>query len=363
MKLQSLTVKNFESWEDQKFDFHPGVNIFVGLSDTGKSAVIRAIRLAVENKPSGERYRSDFADKKAITESTIEFTDGISVSRIRSNSENKYLLTENGKTQTFEAFSTGVPDEIAEAINLTELNIQRQIELPFLLSQNPPDRGRFFNEIAGLDKIDSSQKYANSKVLEEGRECASCEKEIKRIEDELKELEFIPELEQKIQAVSELQKHQDATRIKLQTISAIYSKWRSAKAELEEAEKIDINLIAKKIKSALSLIADYRKQKEHLRIVKNIWEQYCQTNDELISLQTIDFQKLSQKVKTALQYIANYREKRRDLSQIKRSFENYISTKAELRSTEKSLVSESENFKKAIPDICPLCKRKGWKNG
>ena len=244
MKLQSLTVKNFESWEDQKFDFHPGVNIFVGLSDTGKSAVIRAIRLAVENKPSGERYRSDFADKKAITESTIEFTDGISVSRIRSNSENKYLLTENGKTQTFEAFSTGVPDEIAEAINLTELNIQRQIELPFLLSQNPPDRGRFFNEIAGLDKIDSSQKYANSKVLEEGRECASCEKEIKRIEDELKELEFIPELEQKIQAVSELQKHQDATRIKLQTISAIYSKWRSAKAELEEAEKIDINLIA-----------------------------------------------------------------------------------------------------------------------
>ena len=68
-------------------------------------------------------------------------------------------------------------------------------------------------------------------------------------------------------------------------------------------------------------------------------------------------------MKTALQYIANYREKRRDLSQIKRSFENYISTKAELRSTEKSLVSESENFKKAIPDICPLCKRKGWKNG
>lgn len=356
MKLQSLTVKNFESWEDQKFDFHPGVNIFVGLSDTGKSAVLRAIRLAVKNKPSGEQYRSDFADKKATTEATIEFTDGISVSRIRSNSENKYLLTENSKKQKFEAFSTGVPDEIAIAINLTELNIQRQIELPFLLSQNPPDRGRFFNEIAGLDKIDSSQKYANSKVLEEGREIASCKKEIKRIEDELKELDFIPAFEQKIQAVSELQNQQDAIKSKLQAISLIYSKWQTAQAELKEAEKIDTDLIAKKIQSTFALIADYRKQKEHLKKVQNIWNEYCHTNDELSAVQMIDFQKLSQKVKTGLKYIAEYREKRRDLSQIKRSFESYINTQAQLKSTEKSLVSESAMFQKNHPKRCPLCK-------
>ena len=77
MKLKSLSLENFESWESGFFEFHPGVNIFVGLSDTGKSAVLRALRLLMENKPTGDEYRSDFADKKAITKIQGNFTEAI----------------------------------------------------------------------------------------------------------------------------------------------------------------------------------------------------------------------------------------------------------------------------------------------
>lgn len=360
-KLKSTHLKNFESWEDQLFEWHPGVNILVGLSDNGKSGVIRSIRLVTENKPTGDKYRSDFAGKKAVTEVKQSFDDGVEATRIRSNSENKYLLkTPCKKEQTFEAFNSSVPDEIQTAINLTPTNIQRQIELPFLLSQNPPDRGRFFNEIAGLDQIDTSQKYANAKVLEEGRESASCEKEIKRIEEELKELDFIPDLESKIDSLRILQGLHDQLKIKIDRASVLYAQWYTAQSELSELEEIDVDKISKKIKSALADIQEYRTKKAKIEKIETLNEDYTWTSTELFHLEKQDFSKISKSIKTGLQYIAKYREKRSHLSQIKRSFDLHVLTKGQLEGTEKQLIREQKEFKKAKPDICPLCKRGGW---
>jgi len=360
MKLESLVLENFESWKSGFFEFHNGVNIFVGLSDTGKSAILRALRLLMENKPSGDDYRSDFTDKKAITKVKANFTDGISVSRIRGNSINQYKLKiKDEKAQIFEAFGTSVPEEILNALNLNNINLQRQIELPFLLSQNPPDRGRFFNECAGLDKIDSSQKYANIKTLESGRELDSCKKEVERINAELKELEFIPDLENQLQELNELEQEQESLQAKVIHLSRIYAQYKNAESELNEIQSIDIKGIEAKIKNTLQLISEWQQLENKIQKLTVLHEEYLYTDSELFDLEKLDYTRISEKIKTGLKLIANHQQKLSDLSRTRRSFNSYVSIQNQLKEAQERLISESKLFNAAKPDICPLCNGTG----
>jgi len=362
-RIRSLKLENFESWEFAKFEFHPGVNVFVGLSDSGKSSVLRAFYLLIENKPSGDDYRSTFVDKRAITIVTGKFEDGVIVSRRRGNSINQYTLQLPGQDeQIFEAFKTSIPDEIANAINLNSVNIQRQVELPFLLSQNAADRGRFFNEVAGLDKIDSSQKYANGKVLEAGREQASCEKEMERITEELKTLEFIPALETRVEALEKLDGEKKQTEIKIWRMHKVFDSLQAVNSELAELEKVNVAKISKKIQLSLANIQEHERKAAKLEKCSTVFRRHQAAKQELRDIGGTNLQAISQKVVSALRSVVKYREKRRDLSRIKLLLESNIQIKTQLKKAEESLITALAEFKKMIPDVCPLCKRKGWKN-
>ena len=66
--IKTIKIKNFESWKDVQIDLHPGINVLVGESDSGKSIIIRALKWNFLNRPQGFGYRSDFLeDKKDIT--------------------------------------------------------------------------------------------------------------------------------------------------------------------------------------------------------------------------------------------------------------------------------------------------------
>jgi energy-coupling factor transporter ATP-binding protein EcfA2 len=43
MKIQSLHIQNFTVFEDQKFDFCDGINVFIGANATGKTHVLKAM--------------------------------------------------------------------------------------------------------------------------------------------------------------------------------------------------------------------------------------------------------------------------------------------------------------------------------
>ena len=48
--IKSVEFQNFQSHKKTILEFVPGVNIIVGLSDAGKSAVMRAIKWCLKNQ-------------------------------------------------------------------------------------------------------------------------------------------------------------------------------------------------------------------------------------------------------------------------------------------------------------------------
>jgi len=60
--IKGMVLENYESHKRSEVVFDPGFNVIVGPSDSGKSALLRALYWVLEGKVAGDGFRSsDFA--------------------------------------------------------------------------------------------------------------------------------------------------------------------------------------------------------------------------------------------------------------------------------------------------------------
>lgn len=156
--LRKVIIKNFQAHEELEFFFHPGVNVITGPSDVGKSAVIRAIRWVLENRPQGTGFLNWETDLKVGCSVTLIFQGGDEITRERTSAHNSYIV--NGVR--LDAVRTDVPKEVTEIANVLPCCLQTQLSPYFLLQDTSGEVARRLNEVAGLDIISESLKSVNS---------------------------------------------------------------------------------------------------------------------------------------------------------------------------------------------------------
>lgn len=189
--IQSITIKNFQSHKKTHLAFSKGVNVIVGLSDCGKSSIIRAIRWCLFNKPSGDDFVSWWSSKCSVT---VAFTDGSWIKRQRKGSSSIYKLFTDSK-QVFKAFGQNVPEEISKHANIHDINCQFQLDSPFLLSQSPGDVAKTLNEVADLEVIDRTLGNLNSSTREENQRIEIVKEKEKELSDLFSKFKNVPEAE------------------------------------------------------------------------------------------------------------------------------------------------------------------------
>lgn len=107
---------NFQSHVYSELSLSKGVNVIVGPSDSGKTAIMRALRWNMFNDPSGVEFVREGETEVAVT---IRFQNKVEVERRRSRSKNQYILRQPGEEELiFEGFGKNVPAEIEEAIGI-----------------------------------------------------------------------------------------------------------------------------------------------------------------------------------------------------------------------------------------------------
>jgi len=204
--IKSLQLTNFQSHKDTQLEFDAGVNVIVGGSDTGKTAIIRALRWLVWNRPSGDEFRSNWGGETMVE---IEIDD-LKLVRLKDKARNEYISIVDledpaiGMT-TFTAIKTDVPDEITKELNFNETNLQQQLDAPFLLSKSPGEVAQHFNRIARLDQIDTGIKNVSSWIREITQQISSDETRLQNQQIELERLPDIDKLETDVEVLEQME--------------------------------------------------------------------------------------------------------------------------------------------------------------
>ena len=220
--LKALDLQDFQSHHDTRLEFCSGVNAIVGSSDCGKSSVLRALRWVIENRGSSEAFKSHWSDTVFAT--VVDGNNNV-IMRGRDKKENLYNL--NG--ETFKAFGTQVPEPIGKALGFQDVNLQAQMDAPFLLSATPGEVARYLNTVMGLDKIDDSLAAITGTARELNRQARDKAEEQAGLEQQLQALAWVDDC---LQRMTKLK----ATAAKLDDTEALLQAVQAAVASLQAVE-------------------------------------------------------------------------------------------------------------------------------
>lgn len=201
--MHRLIIKNFQSHKDTVLELSPTVNSLEGVSDSGKSAVLRAMLWCLTNKPDGVAFASNWAkDKKGKLKDEVSVSID-NITRSRNATVNGYTRLVAGKDPlTYEALKGTVPPDIENAINIGNVNIQRQMDPPFLLSSTPGDAARYVNELIGLEEIDTYQKALKGKAHDNANSLKDETKRLADAEAALSQYDWVAGAKEKVDALA-----------------------------------------------------------------------------------------------------------------------------------------------------------------
>lgn len=340
--IKSLKISNFQSHKNSKMTFDKGVNAIVGLSDSGKSAVLRALAWLITNKVDDSSFQSTWG---GVTKVTAEFEDA-TVTRERNKKDNIYHVDNS----TYKAFKTEVPDEVKETIDIDALNIQTQMESPFLLSKNGSDVAKTLNRIANLSNIDDSISKIRGLIYANSREITSCKDIIKEQEEQLSKYDFIEDMESKVSKLELLVKRKGVKVITITTIERILY-------DIEQYEKIvqqkeSVLKAAKPLQAALVLVEDFKAKETKIYALERLLLQLAKAQSQLESTNILKAEpKLIQLNKTIIQWGGiPYDDLKNLVEAIKKKIEYVECKKADV-------IRLQLNYSDIMPNECPLCGR------
>lgn len=194
--IASLSILNFLSHKKTIMEFSEGVNVIVGVTDSGKSAIIKALKWIVFNRPAGEDIRSSWG---GVTVAKIIVDDGILVKRLRSKKANSYFVDD----KRFDAVKRDVPEEVLKVLNFTDINLQTQFDSHFMLSKSSGEVAQYFNKIAHLDKIDIALQNIQRWTRDVQKKLGYDEQAYKANEERLASYSYLKEAEAKLLRLEE----------------------------------------------------------------------------------------------------------------------------------------------------------------
>lgn len=190
--IQKIDIKNFRSHKNTELEFVKGVNCIIGNPDSGKTNIIRAINWVLFNRPLGFRMHSDFVDDP--TNVTIELSDGKVVSFTKSKSRSVYDC--NG--EELKAIGSDVPDEVKRILQMSELNIQRQLDKPFLICDSSGEVAKIFNRITRLEKPDKAVSLLTTDINSDNKKLKILVDQKNDLENRLEDLSDVEKMEKEM---------------------------------------------------------------------------------------------------------------------------------------------------------------------
>lgn len=198
--FEELRLKNFQCHARLRLHFGSGVTCLLGRSDCGKSAIVRALRWLIFNRPGGNAFVRRTMENVSENCAVQLAIDGRFAGRHRGGRRgNVYTLDRS----TLRAFGTGTPDAINTLFNLGTVNLQNQHDPPFWLTLSPGECARALNEVVNLSLIDRVLTAAGQEVRQIKAQIETAEKQLTEAKRHRDELAWVRRADKVLRAVEE----------------------------------------------------------------------------------------------------------------------------------------------------------------
>lgn len=331
--MESITIRNFQAHEKTKVEFDKKITTIVGPSDAGKSAVLRALRWVMTNKPSGNAFLRH-ETKRCRVALTV---DGHKIVREKGD-RNTYALD----NEPYKAFGNDVPQGIVQLLNIDELNFQSQHDAPFWFSSTAGEVGRELNQIIDLGLIDSTLSNVNSALRTAKAEVEISKQRESTAKKERAELLYAKEL---------------ATEFK--HIESLHRTLLDASKRREQCETLSER--ANKHLRALADLCEECEDMEHVEALGNDWTTSATSRENLTKYLTL-IEKIQKKVERGcpdITSITSLAETYEETSENRRALIETLTTLSDMEivicEKSKDLEEMEEDFHEQIGTTCPLC--------
>lgn len=290
--IQSITLQNFQSHASTRLDLHPGLNTIIGQGDSGKSAILRAIRwnqsnrIRHDDRPMGDSYVSDWAkstgSKGATTlledcRVTIVKPEG-TCSRFREAPKGKGDKERNGydlNGQRFEAIGVTVPDPVTAFFNWSPVNVQRQQDKAFLLSESAGEVASFLNRTVRLDAIDTHIQAANQLLRQEKDGLKLLQSKQADDQKALEALAWVPGVQVRLEALEALVQAREALGTKAQRLRELADQIEVQELRIRESERIvSLEPRVREVRRVNDWRRGLMDQRRRLQEVADQWERW-----------------------------------------------------------------------------------------
>lgn len=346
--INFLHIENFQSHKESDLIFSPGVNVIVGTSDSGKSAIIRALRWVVYNRPSGNDIRSWWGGK---TEVQVGIEDEKILVRRKDKAE-EYILAKSGRKDiSFKAFGTDVPAEISKELQISDINLQYQMDKPFLLSASAGEVATHFNKVARLDKIDSALQNVNKWVRDLTTDIKYKEQEIKTLTVQQSNFDYLEKMEMDLEVQEELQKRFESKFKSYRQLSDLINTIIDLGIEIQESEPL--LKMEESVFSVIGLIKEKSDKETAFYSLVDFVED-IHTIDTKLEDFSFDIS-LKSSVDEILSLIESKKAKASLFTSLSTIVEDINDIRANLNDIVDSTALKEKEFKENMGDVCPLC--------
>lgn len=340
--IKSLQIKNIQSHEDTELDFASGINVIIGSSNQGKSAILRALYWVRTNRPLGiDNLASHWAvnEKGNLTDSmlVILVNDKGTVERRRTKDENQYIV--NG--EVLNVVKTDVPIQVSSLLNLSDTNVQKQLDSPFLLSQTSGEVAKYFNQMVNLDIIDKVLVTAETTRRKLKNNVESLTDAIEVDERSLSEYSWVDDAESLIEEYEALSSKDAELNRRYNEIANSLDKYNDM---IEYIGWVESHVLANK-----GCVSEIEETKKRIMEVDYESEGISHSIKTFEGIETYDFT-LQNKWIARIKFLQESFDDSKLLA-LKRSIEDYDSKMEFVEFTEKAIKED----KARLPKMCPLC--------
>lgn len=340
--IKKIKIQNIQSHKNTELELVPGINVIVGSSNNGKSAILRALYWVIYNRPLGiDNLVSHWAvDKKGnqIEPMSVEIENenGIVIRR-RTRNENQYIVNDN----ELNVVKTDVPEQVEELLCFSDTNIQKQQDSPFLLSLTSGQVAQYFNKMVRLDIIDKVLTNAESKRRQMNQKINQNDELLNEYELKKEKYSWLDDVEKLITKYDNISKKN----------AILQNEYDLLKSQMERYDELN------EIKEKYTSMIDAKKYINEIGKLSAI----CFNLDESIRHITISMRNLNdcklypsfdvhKKIIQKI-YDSDTREIESEIDYLQEKINDYEKTEIRMRNCKANAL----DLRKQLPETCPLC--------